>query len=526
MLRGCRVYLTTLVLLVTLVGASSLGNAGPSTERVLRFSPDQSDLSRGFDPIATSGPDIDIGREIYSYLFRVDRGSPNLRIVVDLAESWTWSNAGTLLRITLRQNVHFHKGFGELTADDVLFSLKRLISPESQFAFDFNAVKEIRAVSDRIVEVVLSRPDADLLIKLADVASAPAAILSRKAVEKFGRDYRFNPIGSGPFEFVVYRPQDRVVLKRFDDFYGPRPQLDGIEYVFVPDPNNRMRALQQGLLDMIKLDDVKLIRTLRGQAFKSLPGPIEVQYLYMNMARPPFNDRRVREAVMYAVDLKEIAGAFSPLYAFDPPARVWQKNLSAYRVTDGLPSYEYNPNKAQELLREAGYDQGLKVSSKWPSSPETVRDAALIMQAQMKKAGIDWSLEFVPFGLFYQWVLSKQYELAYLRTSRALELELPTMYFHSAAAIAGGDRPLYNFSNYENKTVDTLIDRAAREVNPSRRTQLFAEIQRQIMRDLPVIPYLSGTAGMYLASPRVDLGYSYQSLDNRYPFFTPMTRVR
>src|SRR5262245_23802567 len=136
----------------------------------------------------------------------------------DLAESWTLSPDGTVWTFNLRKGVQFHKGFGELTAEDVKFSFERQINkaPGTRYGVNLDVIKSIEVVNPHTVQIALKSYDAIFLLRM--VGYQQGYIVSKKAVEKFGEQYKWNPVGTGPFYFERHSPREKIVLKAFDKY--------------------------------------------------------------------------------------------------------------------------------------------------------------------------------------------------------------------------------------------------------------------------------------------------------------------
>jgi peptide/nickel transport system substrate-binding protein len=207
----------------------------------------------GLDPHITNATSTrNMLENVYDTLVMFDS---SLQIVPGLAESWTASDDGLTWTFTLREGVTFHDGT-PLSSSDVKFSIERISDPAiaSPRADDFAVVASIETPDDRTVVMNLTEPFSPLLAKLA---ASLNVIVSEAAVEQYG-DLQENVIGTGPFRFVEYLPQTRMVLERNEDFWGTDaagnalPYLDGIEFIFYPDPTARSTAIQTGNADFIE----------------------------------------------------------------------------------------------------------------------------------------------------------------------------------------------------------------------------------------------------------------------------------
>src|SRR5438093_7442836 len=164
----------------------------------------------------------------------------------DLAESWTTSDDGTVWTFKLRKGVQFHKGFGELTAEDVKFSFERQINkaPGTRYGVNLDVIKSIEVVNPHTVQIALKSFDPIFLLRM--VGYQNGYIISKKAAEKLGDQFKWSPVGTGPFYFERHSPREKIVLKAFDKFYAGRPQIDEVHWYDVPEDATTLIGLEKG----------------------------------------------------------------------------------------------------------------------------------------------------------------------------------------------------------------------------------------------------------------------------------------
>ncbi|HEY5868964.1 MAG TPA: ABC transporter substrate-binding protein, partial [Candidatus Tectomicrobia bacterium] len=169
----------------------------------------------------------------------------------DLAESWTTSDDGTMWTFKLRKGVQFHKGFGEMTAEDVKFSFERQIKRTKGMLFTQNldVIKEITVVDPYTVQITLKAYDPVFLLRM--VGYQHGYILSKKAAEQFGEQFGWNPVGTGPFYFDKHLPREKVILKAHDKYYFGRPQIDEVHWFDVPEDATKLIGLEKGTFDIL-----------------------------------------------------------------------------------------------------------------------------------------------------------------------------------------------------------------------------------------------------------------------------------
>src|SRR6266403_6383168 len=225
-LATCLVVLSAL----TIVGLVQAPDAD-AQKKILNIAAKEPDT---LDPhSSTLGQSQAISRFMFRGLTRFaikDGKVTTAEVEPDLAESWTLSPEGTIWTFKLKKGVQFHKGFGELTAEDVKFSFERQINrgPGLRFGVNLEVIKSIEVVNPHTVQIALKSFDPIFLLRM--VGYQQGYIISKKAAEKYGDQFKWSPVGTGPFSFERHAPREKVVLKAFDKFYAGRPQIDEVNY--------------------------------------------------------------------------------------------------------------------------------------------------------------------------------------------------------------------------------------------------------------------------------------------------------
>ncbi len=316
------------------------------------------------DPhIASTTPDKGLLQYIFNGLVRLKPGqiSPET-IEPDLAESWEVDPTGTQWTFHIRHGVQCHWGYGEFTAEDAAYSLKRAANKAtSSYSNDFASIASADAADKYTLKVALKNPVAGFLGYVANINGGN--MVCKKAAEEMGDGFSKKPIGTGPFMFAEYQPQQFVRLTANKQYFRGAPKLDEIMYRYIPSDSSRDLAFQSGELDMIygKQDQSWVDRT------KQLPGvkvvamePGELSTLFLNITQKPLDDIRVREAIAYAIDRKAIVAFKGPQSSREAVSVV----PSGYLGTDEhAPLFPYDPAKAKQLLAEAGYPDGVTIKT-------------------------------------------------------------------------------------------------------------------------------------------------------------------
>lgn len=341
-----------------------------------------------------------------------------LETIPNLAESWEISEDGKTVIFNLRRGMMFHDGNAvfpegesrEVVADDVVYSFNRAFETEGSAAItnDLAAVFEsVEALDDYTVQLNMSAPNG--LLFNAGRGISKIAIYPQEAVEFFGDDFTNNPIGSGPFKFVEYVPDDRVVLTRNEDYYI-RPLLDGIVFRIIPDDNTAVIALETGQVDVIgAVPPLDLARLESDPAFSAHQGicPIAQQFIF-NMAVDLFQDIRMRQAIAFAYDYDGI-GRVSQRDAYVNFCGFAGPGVPGYNPDLCTDLFQHDPDMSAALLSEMGYEdtngngivdldgQDLIVPILVWNLPEMPRVGEALV-SELNRAGIGTSLEVVEFG--------------------------------------------------------------------------------------------------------------------------------
>lgn len=412
--------LATLFLLIAVLGAAvGLVSAQdtPVEGGTLRIAVDS---NTSLDPIFIAD-DVSMypSSLVYQFLVRARRLSDGSFVYEpDLAESYEVSEDGRVITFHLRQGMTFHDGNAifpegegrEVVADDVVFSMDRLLNTEGSVAPSdlTSSYESIEALDDYTVRLTLSQPNG--LLFNAGRGLSFLAIYPREAIEQLGDDgIRTNPIGSGPFEFVEYAVDERIVLRRNEDFYI-RPLLDEVIFSIIPDPNGQVLAMEAGEVDMMtaSVPSVDLQRFQENPDFVVEDTQVTASYqMLFNINVPLFSDVRFREAVAKAIDGRGIMRAVFGALTVEgcgttgPGWPGFSPDLCEY--------FPYDPDRSRELLAELGYEDsdGNGILDKdgepltLPIEAWNILDMPRVQEAvvtQLREVGIDAQLEIVEFG--------------------------------------------------------------------------------------------------------------------------------
>ena len=335
-----------------------------------------------------------VGRLMYDGLIQFD---PQIRLVPGLAEKWEISPDGLTYTFHLRPHVMFHDGT-PADAQAVKYCFDRMLSDEKPVKASLHSglVKATTAVDPTTFRVVLTAPYATYLNNVAHVASA---IYSPTAHKKYGKDLTLHPVGTGPFRFVEWKKGDQIVVERWDQSWRGKPYLDKVLFKIVPEESGRALMLESGDAQLMAFVPPEL--ATRFGSNKSL---VVEQYqsarvlgLSLNNQFGPLKNTKVRQALNYAIDKDAIVkhiyqGKAKPSGSPSGP-------LISGAVE--LPPYPHDPNKAKQLLAEAGYPNGFALTILSPRG-RFLKDAELMqeVQKQLASVGVKVILEFMEYAAF------------------------------------------------------------------------------------------------------------------------------
>ncbi|MDP6530013.1 MAG: ABC transporter substrate-binding protein, partial [Gemmatimonadota bacterium] len=383
--------------------------------------------SVGLDPAHESdGESFKVCDNLFETLVRF--AGSGTEIEPALAESWTVSEDGLRWEFQIRQGVRFHCG-RRFDARAVLYSLERQWSARQPLHSDhglggpypfwgYLGIDEILETIDSpapgVVRFVLKEPSAPFL---SNLACNFAAMVCSEDAHAAGEDFFRHPCGTGPFRFESWDRAETVVLRRNEEYWDHPPYLDRVVFRCLPENSTRFFELLAGslhMMDGVPPDDVPAIRSNRALKLLGEPG-MNVAYLAMNMDHSPFGDVRVRRAVNHAVDRAAIVRGLYGHLAVVADGPVPPNVFAAH---PDPPSYEYAPERARELLVEAGYPDGFEttlwvMSGPRPYMPQPPRIAQAI-QANLAGIGIRAKIVTFEWGTYLDRVHRGHHDMALL----------------------------------------------------------------------------------------------------------------
>lgn len=493
---------TILILLSLMLGACRGAEATPTattaagSNNAVRMVYGLTLAPSGVDPHVNASSELGIPlTSVYDTLVYQDPDSGEF--VPGLAERWQASDDGLVYTFYLRRDVSFHDGT-PFNAEAVRVNLERVINPDTasqKAVFMLGPYDRSEVIDDHTVQIHLSRPYAPLLDALSQVYLGMA---SPAALEQWGADYQFHQVGTGPYEFVEYVPNDHLTLARNPDYaWGPPvfenggpAYVDQIEFRFFVDAATRAPALETQeayVMGEIPPRDATRLDGRDDFTLYAVPIPGQPAQFFFNTQLSPLDDLRVRQALLYATDRETIV---QTIFVDTSPAAYGPLSAATRGYDPGVRElYPHDADKAAQLLEAAGWydsdgdevrDQGgapLRLTMAlggWGFNP----DMAQLLQAQWAEVGVELTAEVMPYPALLEAGRSGSHHLVGFNLF-GRDPDLLTAFFHSG----GG----FNFSQVDDDALDGQLEAAATTTGTDR-DALYSQIQRSIMEQALVLP--------------------------------------
>ncbi len=462
------------------------------------------------DPHSVAGTPVSFNviGSVFNKLVRFPPGTIDAtNIQGDLAREWAVSEDKLTWTFYLREGVGWHGDFGEVTAHDVQYSLERILDPATGCDDRglYTTIDRIEVEDDYTVHFHMNRPDSLLLTHLA---YRFAVIVPRAAMEAYGEDFPLNLVGSGPFIFDAYLPHEKVVLVANPDYFRGPPQVDRLEYHFMPDTFSRFEAFLAGEMDMIQGEPTAAAAEAIARAEREgleirydALGPANTWGLKLDTQQPPFDDLRVRQAIAYALDIDEYTASVMDIPgSMEVPTAAGLVFLEDFfGGTADVKAYSYNPEKARDLLAEAEFPGGEGFSFSLHTIDTFIQGPGLFIQAALADVGVDVELVTQDVST---WLGTTIPEAVH-------PVQWWTLYMYpepnrTYGLVYARDAARGNLVNYTG--IADLLDEAAAAFDAEVREKLYHEIQKTLAEDCVYIP-ITGQKFTRLRHAYVDLGY-------------------
>ncbi|HEV8310261.1 MAG TPA: ABC transporter substrate-binding protein [Methylomirabilota bacterium] len=448
---------------------------------------DQTDVHKSFALLTG----MVLGRNVFD---RLVEHNEKLELVPRLAERWETSGDGRTWTFHLRKGVKFHDGT-PFNAEAVKFNIDRALNPENRLLagrFAYAGVQAAEVVSEHAVRLVTKEPVGALLDNMAD--SGFGAIQSPKSIKEAPVS-GIVPTGTGPFKLASWTRGDQLVLEANPDYWDGRPNLDRVVVRPVPEGGTRASLLETGEAQLIAQVPLQDVKRLQGNRSLAVDVPAATSWQYIALDTQKLADVRVRQALNHAVDKRQIVqtNLFGVGRVADSPIG------SGYRMYASVGSYDYSPERAKQLLAEAGWrpgaggileKDGQRLSltlliptaghSGWPEMAQAV-------QAYLKAVGVEVKLSAQEWATYLATArkpaAERGFDMALLSWGTADPDSGMRIVLHSAMAPPAGS----NVALYRNPRVDDLLARGAATIGFDKRAPLYREAQQLVWQDAPWI---------------------------------------
>uniref|UniRef100_UPI0027DE251B ABC transporter substrate-binding protein n=1 Tax=uncultured Fusobacterium sp. TaxID=159267 RepID=UPI0027DE251B len=420
-------------------------------------------------------PALAVTEQIFNTLLRVDDEG---NVVPELAESYEYASPTELI-IKIKKNVKFHNG-DTLTVNDVVFSLNRMLEkPASRIMVEI--IDKIDIIDDSTIKLTLKNSSAPLLFSLAHPLTA---ILNEKDTKAKNDMIATEPMGTGPYKFVSWGDGEKIEFVAFDDYFEGRPKIDKLIIRAITENSSRLAALETGEIDIaysIAPVDTGVIENNKKLELISAP-TTSTEYMTLNTTKAPFNNKDFRVALNYALDKQSMADSVFMGKA-KPATTIVNPNVFGY--SSEVPGFEYNPEKAKELIKKSGVTNP---NFKLYVNDNAVRlQLAQIVQANFKEVGIDMEIETLEWGAYLQRTAQGEHT-AFIGgwvsgTSDADIVLYPLL--HSSSHGGAGNRAFYT-----NKEFDKEVEIARATSDPEVRKTHYKNAQMILQEESPLIVLL------------------------------------
>lgn len=449
---------------------------------------------------------------LYNGLVDLDE---QMRVVPSIAKSWTISPDGTVYTFTLRDDVYFHQTDffpqkRKVTADDFVYSLGRIVdgSVASPGAWIFQKVKcdsegkpAFKALNDSTFQITLSEEFPPFL---GILAMKYCSVVPQEVVEKYGKDFRTHPVGTGPFKFQIWEEGVKLVLRKNPDYFetdeegNHLPYLDAVAITFIVDKQSVFMEFMKGSLDFMSgidacYKDALLTKTGElnpdyADRVQLLTGPyLNTEYLGFMLKDDgkdnPLLKKEVRQAINYGFDREKMMRYLRNNTGYPGTSGFVPMGLSSFD-TSKVKGYNYNPAKALELLAKAGYPNGKGLSPIPLSVSANYLDISQYIQHELEQIGIPVTLDVQQAAQQRQ--MMRNYQLPFFRGSWICDYPDPENYlslFYSKNLQPNGS----NYTHYVNPKYDKLFEKSQRCLNDSLRNLYYTQLDAMLMEDAPVV---------------------------------------
>ena len=407
-------------------------------------------------------------------------------VVPSIAKSWTVSDDAKAYTFILRDDVYFQPGTyqdgRQLVAEDVKYSLERSNQLSAMKRLDM--ISSVEVVSDFEVIVHLPEPNAVFLTALTNSGNV---IVPKEEVEGWGDDFGNHLVGSGPFSLKEFKLDQEAVLVRNDKYWAQKPHLEGVTFKVITDMNQNANALRTGEIDFasgLTGEAVKVIRDDSSVKLLEMAG-LHVAYLYFNQVNGPTKDIKVREALIKAIDTKELVKGVYQYGEAQPASLPLPPNSWGFDKTLEASVPAYDPAAAKQLLAEAGYPDGFKTTLHISNTPIRVKMATIIQQYLKTNLNVDLEIQASEWGTFSEVASKGNAEIFGMSWTWYPD----PFFFLNKIFASSAIGSLGNGQGFSNPEVDKLLADALVITDQSERAELYKKALKLIVDEKPGIFY-------------------------------------
>lgn len=483
------------LVLITLWPLLGCGGGSPVPTDTLIYS--RGGDANGLDPIHTDiGESVKVIVNIFDTLVEYDETT--LDLVPCLATEWEVTEDGREWTFKLRPDVKFHDGT-PMNADAVVYTFARILDPDHPdvhnniipYYSNYTQIESIEAVDDLTVRFKLKESQATFL---ANMALFSSGIVSPTAVKKYGPEFTRHPVGAGPFKFDHWKPEQEILLERFDDYWGKPAGVSRVVFLPTKESSIRVTQLARGEVhigDNLPPAEMDSLENAPGIVVQSTPG-INIGYLTMQTEKPPLDQPKVRQAICHAIDRDRLidvaySGKAEKAKTMVPPT-LWGHGAN-------VPDRSFDPELSKKLLKEAAEENGFSLPVKLElfvmDQPrpymQQPRQTAIFIKDALEKVGFKIEIITNDIGQHFQRMTRGEHELGL--SGWSADIADPHNFLHTLLHSdnindIGGN----NLSRYRNAEVDQLLAAAELELDQEKRTALYEQAQELIYADAPVLP--------------------------------------
>lgn len=487
--RLLTVFLVFAVVLVLVAPGCSRKQAPVAEPKVLRRAFSYGADPGSLDPIQANR--IDQYTVMFCLFDRLVRYDPaENKIVPQLAERWEVSPDGRTYTFYLRKGAKFHNG-REVEAADFKYSLERHLDPanasvqvsrykgivgsDEMLAGKAKEVSGIEAPDKYVLKITLKKPSSVFFESIA--GHIASAVVPREEVERLGQEFGAKPVGSGPFIFESWTKDDRIVVKANRDYWAGRPKLDGVEFRIMPEAATREAEFLAGNLDYIVLTGGQYRKFSQDPKWRDLLVEVPeafTRFVGFNCTKPPFDKKEVRQAFCYGVDRTALVHGVLMGKAY-PATGVLPPSLPGFNPD--LKGYTYDPEKAKQLLAQAGYPRGIEVEILCTDNPAYGLPVFEAAMEHLKAAGITLKPVVMDFNTLLTRVRQGDYQCYASSTGGTVD---PLGYLGMFGSVNQEQA-----TRYKNPEVDRLLEEANAAADWDEVLKKLREAERLIVDDAP-----------------------------------------